>query len=87
MKNMNYIGFAIISMILVGFADFWMKKGINEGVDGVAIMVYTAVIMAAVMVSYAYIQNVPLKLNGNLIKYSVGNGVMLALGTLAILIA
>lgn len=87
MKTMNYLGFAIISMILVGFSDFWIKKGINEGVDGVSIMVYTAIIMAAVMVVYACIQNVSLKLNSNLIKYSVGNGIMLAMGTLAVLIA
>ena len=84
---MNPIIWAIISMILIGLADFTVKLGMNNGQNGVAIFLYSAILMVILVALYAYFQKIPLKINSDLLSFSIFNGILLSAGTIAILLA
>ena len=86
-KSMSYIFLAICAMVLIGIADFWVKRGINQGLNGIAISIYSVVIMCVSMIIFTYIKKIPLSPNPELIKYASVNGLLLAAANIAMLTA
>jgi len=79
--------FALVAMLFWGIADFWVKIGMNKGIDGIAIIFYSMLFTALLIGMFGLVKNIPIKPSSNLLFYAGINGLLLSIGTIAIIFA
>ncbi len=84
---MGYIVLAVLSMILIGVADFLLKKGIAAGIDVYVLAFYNYLVTAFFFLIYCIYKKISLKLNKTMINYPLLIGILLFVGTILGLIA
>jgi uncharacterized membrane protein len=78
---------AIAAMVLLGLADFFIKKGVDLGIDIRLFFFYSFLIAAIPFGLMAFVQSGSLKLESSLLYYSMIITVLLVVGTLVLLLA
>ena len=84
---MNYIFAAIIAMFCYGIADFFLKKGIDSGVNGVKLMFYVWLMLTILFGFSLYFKSVSFKITKNLLVYGIPSGIFVFFGAIAIVYA
>ncbi len=78
---------AVLAMILFGLADFFLKKGIDKGLDTSVLFFYAILISAIPFGVLCVIQSISLKIQSPLLEYSLSIAILFFAGTFALLAA
>jgi len=79
------IMYALAAMVLFGLVDFFIKKGIGLGIEGNALLFYSMLVSAIPFGLLSIIEIVPLRPVNQLLFYTIIIGILMFLGTVALL--
>ena len=84
---MGYVLLALIAMTVMGVADLLLKMGMDAGAHFVVFMFYIYSYSALFFGVFCLVKKVKLKMDKNLVRYSLVIGLLIFVGTFLILLA
>jgi transporter family protein len=78
---------ALVALVLLGLADFFIKKGMSIGLEGNAMVFWSMIIASLPFGVLLLVEWVPLRPGGALAGYSITIGGLMFIGTISLLAA